>query len=113
MQAGEWHEDCAMGWHTLYDSDCPKSKHFLALLNFKGERKSESGTVHFSIAEYGSNFKQRKYRRYAGFKWTTLVVGLIMVFIILFYLTHRIRLSLIVCAGVAIFYAIGALRERQ
>lgn len=113
MQAGEWCEDCAMGWHTLYDSDCPKSKHFLALLNFKGERKSESGTVHFSIAEYGSNFKQRKYRRYAGFKWTTLVVGLIMVFIILFYLTHRIRLSLIVCAGVAIFYAIGALRERQ
>lgn len=113
MQAGLWHEDCAMGWHTLYDSDCPKSKHFLALLNFKGERKREAGTVYFSIADYGSNFNPRKYRRYAGFRWTTLVVGLIIVFFALFILTRRVRLSLILCAVVALFYTLGALRERQ
>ena len=76
MQAGEWHEDCPLEWHTLYDSDCPKLKHFLALVKFKGERKKEAGTIHFSIAEYGSNFKHRPYRRYSGFSWSTLVVGL-------------------------------------
>ncbi|MBQ2037663.1 MAG: hypothetical protein II216_07075, partial [Alistipes sp.] len=61
MQAGQWHEDCPQEWHTLYDSDCPKSKHFLALVKFKGERKKEAGTIHFSIADYGSNFKHRPY----------------------------------------------------
>lgn len=113
MQAGEWHEDRAQGWHTFYDSDCPKSKHFLALVKFQGERKSESGIIEFSIAEHGSNFTRRKYRRYAGFSWTTLVVGLTMVFFILFLLTRRIRLSLVGCGIVAALYAIGALRERQ
>lgn len=113
MQAGEWHEECPAGWHTLYDSDCPKSKHFLALLKFSGERKRESGTIHFSIAEYGSNFTQRKYRRYSGFSWSTLIVGLMIVFVALFFLTRRIRLSLMGCAIIAVFYTIGALRERQ
>jgi hypothetical protein len=113
MQAGEWHEDKAQGWHTLYDSDCPEPKHFLALLKFKGERKSETGTIEFSISEYGSNFTKRKYRRYAGFSWTTLVVGLSIVFFILFFFTRRIRLSLIGCGVVAVLYTIGALREKQ
>jgi hypothetical protein len=113
MQAGEWHEDRAQGWHTLYDSDCPEPKHFLALLKFKGERKSETGTIEFSISEYGSNFTKRKYRRYAGFSWTTLVVGLSIVFFILFFFTRRIRLSLIGCGVVAVLYTIGALREKQ
>ena len=113
MQAGEWHEDRAQGWHTLYDSDCPEAKHFLALLKFKGEKKSEAGMIEFSIAEHGSNFTKRKYRRYAGFSWTTLVVGLSIVFFMLFILTRRIRLSLLGCAIVAIFYVIGALREKQ
>ena len=113
MQAGRWYEECPMGWHTLYDSDCPKSKHFLALLKFNGNRKRAAGMIHFSIAEYGSNFTQRKYRRYTGFSWTTLVVGLMMVFVMLFFLTRRIRLSLMGCAVIAVFYTIGALRERQ
>ncbi|MBQ2374842.1 MAG: hypothetical protein II299_07010 [Alistipes sp.] len=113
MQAGEWHEDLAQGWHTLYDSDCPEAKHFLALVKFKGERKSENGKIEFSIAEYGSNFTPRKYRRYSGFSWSTLVVGLSIVFFALFFITRRVRLSLIGCAAVAIFYTIGALRERQ
>lgn len=113
MQAGKWHEDSATGWHTLYDSDCPKSKHFLALLNFKGERKREKGTVYFSIADYGSNFKPRKYRRYEGFSWATFAVGTTIVFFILFFFTRRIRLSLIGCAVIALLYIYGALNERQ
>jgi hypothetical protein len=113
MQAGEWHEDCPLEWHTLYDSDCPKSKHFLALVKFKGERKKEAGTIHFSIADYGSNFKHRPYRRYSGFSWSTLVVGLMIVFTILFFFTRRIRLSLLGCIVIAVFYTIGALREKQ
>jgi hypothetical protein len=113
MQAGQWHEDCPQEWHTFYDSDCPKSKHFLALVKFKGERKSEAGTIHFSIADYGSNFKHRPYRRYSGFSWSTLVVGLMIVFTILFFFTRRIRLSLLGCIVIAVFYTIGALREKQ
>lgn len=113
MQAGEWHEECPMGWHTFYDSDCPKKKHFLALVKFSGERKHEAGTIHFSIAEYVSNFNHRTYRRYAGFRWTTLAVGLMIVFMILFILTRRIRLSLIGCVVVALLYALGSPRERQ
>ena len=113
MQAGEWHEERPQGWHTLYDSDCPESKHFLALVKFSGERRREAGEIEFSIADYGSNFTRRKYRRYTGFSWSTLVVGLMIVFMILFFLTRRIRLSLLGCAIVAILYTIGALREKQ
>ncbi len=113
MQAGEWHEERPQGWHTLYDSDCPESKHFLALVKFSGERRREAGEIEFSIADYGSNFTRRKYRRYTGFSWSTLVVGLMVVFMILFFLTRRIRLSLLGCAIVAILYTIGALREKQ
>lgn len=113
MQAGQWCEERPKGWHTLYDSDCPDSKHFLALLKFNGLRKRASGTVHFSIAEYGSNFTPRKYRRYTGFSWTTLVVGSMIMFVIFFFLTRRIRFSLMGCAVVAVLYTIGSLRERQ
>ena len=113
MQAGQWCEERPKGWHTLYDSDCPDSKHFLALLTFNGLRKRASGTVHFSIAEYGSNFTPRKYRRYTGFSWTTLVVGSMIMFVIFFFLTRRIRFSLMGCAVVAVLYTIGSLRERQ
>ena len=42
-----------------------------------------------------------------------LVVGLMIVFTILFFLTRRIRLSLLGCIIIAVFYTIGALREKQ
>jgi hypothetical protein len=41
------------------------------------------------------------------------VVGLSIIFLMLFYLTRRVRLSLIGCAVIAILYTIGALREKQ
>jgi hypothetical protein len=41
------------------------------------------------------------------------VVGLMIVFTILFFFTRRIRLSLLGCIVIAVFYTIGALREKQ
>lgn len=113
MQAGFWHEERPMGSHTLYDSDSPKRKHFLASVRFSGERKRESGTIELSLAENGVSYLSRKYRRYSGFSLSTLAVGLTFIFILTFVLTRRFRLSLIVIIGFAIFYTIGALRERQ
>lgn len=113
MQAGSWHEERPMGSHTLYDSDSPKRKHFLASVRFSGERKRESGIIELSLSEKGVSYIRRKYRRYAGFSLSTLAVGVTFAFILTFVLTRRFRLSLIVIIGLAIFYTIGALRERQ
>lgn len=113
MQAGLWHEERAEGWHTFYDSDCPKPKHFLALVKFKGERKSESGMIEFSLSDKGSNFTRRKYRRYEGFSWSTLAVGSIILFFFFFWLTRRIFISLCCVAIAAALYTIGAANERQ
>ena len=113
MQAGLWNDERPMGSHTLYDSDSPKRKHFLASVRFSGERKRESGVIELSLSERGVSCQRRKYRRYAGFSLSTLAVGLTFVFIFAFVVTRRFRMSLIVTLGLAIFYTIGALRERQ
>ena len=113
MQAGQWCDERPIGSHTLYDSDSPKRKHFLASVRFSGERKREAGMIELSLSERGVSYLKRKYRRYEGFSLSTLTVGLVFMFILCFVLTRRFRLSLIIIVLIAFFYTIGALRERQ
>lgn len=113
MQAGQWCDERPIGSHTLYDSDSPKRKHFLASVRFSGERKREAGMIELSLSERGVSYLKRKYRRYEGFSLSTLAVGLVFIFILSFVLTRRFKLSLIIIVLIAVFYTIGALRERQ
>lgn len=113
MQAGQWCDERAIGSHTFYDSDSPKCKHFLASVRFSGERKRESGVIELSLSERGVSYERRKYRRYEGFSPSTLAVGAVFAFILCFVLTRRFRLSLILVVVLAVFYTIGAIRERQ
>ena len=55
MHAGFWVEGRAMGAHTLYDADCPDSRHYLAEITFKGERRRESGIIEYKLSESGIN----------------------------------------------------------
>ena len=113
MQAGQWCDERAIGSHTFSDSDSPKRKHFLASVRFSGERKRESGVIELSLSERGVSYERRKYRRYEGFSPSTLAVGAVFAFILCFVLTRRFRLSLILVVVLAVFYTIGAIRERQ
>ena len=103
MQAGMWHEGRPTGPHTLYDASGPSGQHFLASVYYTGERRHERGLVQFSISDDGYNGRPRKYRRYERFSMATLAVGLAIVYMICFFLTRRMSLSLMVCA-VAFLY---------
>lgn len=113
MQAGMWHEGRPTGPHTLYDASGPSGQHFLASVYYTGERRHERGLVQFSISDDGYNGRPRKYRRYERFSMATLAVGLAIVYMICFFLTRRMSLSLMVCAVVAFLYLIGANRRQM
>lgn len=113
MQAGMWHEGRPTGPHTLYDASGPSGQHFLASVYYTGERRHERGLVQFSISDDGYNGRPRKYRRYERFSMATLAVGLAIVYMICFFLTRRMSLSMMVCAIVAFLYLIGANRRQM
>lgn len=113
MQAGMWHEGRPTGPHTLYDASGPSGQHFLASVYYTGERRHERGLVQFSISDDGYNGRPRKYRRYERFSMATLAVGLAIVYMICFFLTRRMSLSMMVCAVVAFLYLIGANRRQM
>lgn len=113
MQAGMWHEGRPTGPHTLYDASGPSGQHFLASVYYTGERRHERGLVQFSISDDGYNGRPRKYRRYERFSVATLAVGLAIVYMICFFFTRRMSLSMMVCAVVAFLYLIGANRRQM
>ena len=113
MQAGRWVENCPIGTHTLYESDCPDSHHYLAAVYFSGERRKAKGTIGFSLSEAGINTKQRQYRRYEYFSLSTLVVGSAMIFVLLLAMTRNTKISLAGVIVVALLYLISYIRGRQ
>ena len=113
MQAGYWNEERAVGLHTLYDSDCPKSRHYIAAVEFTGNRRRERGMVQYSISERGIDTRQRKYRRWEGFSLSTVLVGSAMVYLMMFAIIRNARLAIIVVGIVLFLYLIGIWRGRQ
>ena len=113
MQAGRWVENCPIGTHTLYESDCPDSHHYLAAVYFSGERRKAKGTIGFSLSEAGINTKQRQYRRYEYFSLSTLVVGSAMIFVLPLAMTRNTKISLAVVIVVALLYLISYIRGLQ
>lgn len=113
MQAGYWQEGRAMGTHTLYDSDCPESHHYLAAMHFLGERRRERGMVEISLSERGIDRRPRKYRRWEGFSFSTLLVGGLIVYVFLLATIRNARLSLFIVGFIAALYLLGALRGRD
>lgn len=113
MQAGFWQEDRPTGSHTLYDSDAPAGKHCLASVYYSGGRRRERGKVEYSLSADGFSIARRRYRRYEGFSLSTLLVGLLLVYVPIFLLTRNARLGLMCAAVVALLYSVGSLRERR
>lgn len=113
MQAGRWVENCPIGTHTLYESDCPDSHHYLAAVYFSGERRKAKGTIGISLSEAGINTKQRQYRRYEYFSLSTLAVGSAMIFVLLLAMTRNTKISLAGVIVVALLYLISYIRGRQ
>lgn len=113
MQAGRWVENCPIGTHTLYESDCPDAHHYLAAVYFSGERRKAKGTIGFSLSEAGINTKQRQYRRYEYFSLSTLAVGSAMIFVLLLAMTRNTKISLAGVIVVALLYLISYIRGRQ
>ena len=113
MHAGFWVEGRAMGAHTLYDADCPDSRHYLAEITFKGERRRESGMIEYKLSESGINGRSHKYRRYEGFSLSTMAVGLSFVYMLCFALLRNAKVGLFVTAVVAILYMLGNIRRRE
>ena len=112
MQAGFWHEERAMGVHTFYDSDCPEVHHYLAAIRFRGKRR-ERGMVELTLSERGIDTRPRKYRRWEGFSFSTLLVGGLIVYIFLLATIRNARISLIIVGFVAALYFLGSLRGRD
>lgn len=96
-----------------YDSDCPKSRHYIAAVEFTGNRRRERGMVQYSISERGIDTRQRKYRRWEGFSLSTVIVGSAMVFLMMFAIIRNIRLAIFVVGIVLFLYLIGIWRGRQ
>lgn len=113
MQAGYWNEERAVGLHTLYDSDCPKSRHYIAAVEFTGNRRREHGMVQFSLSERGIDARQRKYRRWEGFSLSTLIVGSAMVYLLLFAFMRNARIAFYIVGVIILLYLIGVWRGRQ
>ena len=113
MHAGFWVEGRPMGSHTLYDADCPDSRHYLAEITFSGERRKEKGVVEYKISESGIDGRRHKYRHYEGFSLSTMAVGLSFVYLLCFALLRNARIGLFVTAVVALLYMIGNIRRRE
>ena len=113
MHAGFWVEGRPMGSHTLYDADCPDSRHYLAEITFSGERRKEKGMVEYKISESGIDGRRHKYRNYEGFSLSTMAVGLSFVYLLCFALLRNARIGLFVTAVVAVLYMIGNIRRRE
>lgn len=113
MQAGEWNEERATGVHTLYDADCPEGQHYIAALYFTGNRRRESGLVQLSVSVHGIDFRERKYRRWEGFSFSTLLVGGLMIYVFLLATIRNAKLALVVVGFIAALYILGSLRGRQ
>ena len=113
MHAGVWVEGRPMGSHTLYDADCPDSRHYLAEITFSGERRKEKGVVEYKISESGIDGRRHKYRHYEGFSLSTMAVGLSFVYLLCFALLRNAKIGLFVTAVVALLYMIGNIRRRE
>lgn len=113
MQAGEWVEERAVGIHTLYDADCPEKHHYLAAIHFKGNRRRERGLVGIQMSEHGLDTRPRKYRRWEGFSWSTLIVGAIFIYIFTLVFIRNAKICLAVVAVVAALYLLGCIRGRD
>lgn len=113
MHAGFWVEGRPMGSHTLYDADCPDSRHYLAEITFSGERRKEKGVVEYKISESGIDGRRHKYRHYEGFSLSTMAVGLSFVYLLCFALLRNAKIGLFVTAVVALLYMIGNIRRRE
>jgi hypothetical protein len=113
MQAGEWTEERAVGIHTLYDADCPEKHHYLAAIHFKGNRRKERGLVGVKLSERGIDTRPRKYRRWEGFSWSTLIVGAIFIYILTLVFIRNAKICLIVVAIIAALYILGCIRGRD
>lgn len=113
MHAGFWVEGRPMGSHTLYDADCPSSRHYLAEISYSGERRKERGMVEFKITESGIDGRRHKYRHYEGFSLSTMAVGLSFVYMLCFALLRNAKVGLFVTAVVAILYMLGNIRRRE
>lgn len=113
MQAGEWLEERAVGIHTLYDADCPEKHHYLAAIHFKGNRRHERGLVGVKLSEHGIDTHPRKYRRWEGFSWSTLIVGAIIIYILALAFIRNAKISLIIMAVMVALYILGCIRGRD
>ena len=113
MQAGYWNEERPVGLHTLYDSDCPKSRHYIAAVNFTSNRRHERGMVKYSLSERGLDVRERKYRRWEGFSLSTIIVGSAMIYLFIFAFIRNARLAILVVGVVVLLYLVGVWRGRQ
>lgn len=113
MHAGFWMEGRPKGSHTLYDADCPDSRHYLAEVTFRGDRRWEKGNIEFKLSESGIDGRRKKYRRYEGFSLSTMVVGLSFVYLLTFAFLRNAKIGLMVTIVVAILYMLGNIRRRE
>lgn len=113
MHAGFWVEGRPMGSHTLYDADCPDSRHYLAEITFSGERRHERGHIEFKLSESGIDGRRQKYRRYEGFSLSTMAVGLSFVYLLTFAFLRNAKIGMFVTIVVAILYMLGNIRRRE
>ncbi|MBO5464647.1 MAG: hypothetical protein J5989_04020 [Alistipes sp.] len=113
MHAGFWANGRPMGSHTLYDADCPNSRHYLAEITYRGERRKERGTIEYKLTESGIDGRRHKYRHYEGFSLSTMAVGLSFVYMLCFALIRNAKVGLFVTAIVAILYMIGNIRRKE
>ena len=113
MQAGEWVEERPVGIHTLYDADCPEKHHYLAAVHFKGNRRHERGLVGVKISERGVDTRPRKYRKWEGFSWSTVIVGGIFVYIATLVFIRNAKICLFVMGAVIALYILGCIRGRD
>ena len=95
MHAGEWVEERPVGIH------------------FKGNRRHERGLVGVKISERGVDTQPRKYRKWEGFSWSTVIVGGIFVYIATLVLIRNAKICLIVMGAVLALYILGCIRGRD
>lgn len=113
MQAGRWVEGRPIDIHTLYESDCPDTHHYLAAVHFTGNRRNERGEIGFSLSEAGINTQQRSYRRYEYFSLSTIAVGSAMIFLLGLVITRNAKISLLGVVVVVFLYLVSYIRGRQ
>ena len=82
-------------------------------MHFLGERRRERGMVEITISERGIDTNPRKYRRWEGFSFSTLLVGGMIIYVFLLATIRNAKLSLIIVGFIAALYLLGALRGRD